>query len=293
MRFGVFRKAVSRGSVVALALITLSGCSSIISSTTGRIADNLTNAILNQNDPETVRQGAPAYLLLLDGLIADDPESPTLLLAGASLYSSYAGVFVEDPDRANRLALKARDYGWAGLCHSNTTTCESWTAPYPEFESIVDSVDSDDIDALFTAGAAWATWIQANRGDWVAIADKARVEKMMQRVIQLDETYRNGTAHLYLGALATILPESLGGKPEQGREHFERAIELSGSRNLMAQVLLAREYGRLVFDRDLHDRLCREVLEADPVFEGFTLSNAIAQAEAASLLEDSEDYFGE
>jgi hypothetical protein len=66
-----------------------------MSSATAGLADSLSNAVLNQNDPETVRQGAPAYLLLIDGLIADNPNSVDLLLAGASLYSSYAGAFVK------------------------------------------------------------------------------------------------------------------------------------------------------------------------------------------------------
>jgi hypothetical protein len=291
----------TRGTVVfprfTLVIILLAGlaggCSSIISSTTGRLADNLTSAVLNQNDPETVRQGAPAYLLLIDGLIGDDPENADLLLAGAGLYSSYASVFVDDPERSARLALKGRDYGWAGLCAANPKTCGYWSKPYDEFEAVINALKADDVEALFGAGAAWATWIQTNRDDWKAIADKARVDLIMQRVIVLDESYRSGSAHLYLGTLATLLPPALGGKPEQGREHFERAITLSNGHNLMAKVLLAREYARLMFEQELHDALCREVLEADPIRPGLTLSNTIAQQEAAELLADSESYFGE
>jgi len=57
--------------------------------------------------------------------------------------------------------------------------------------------------------------------------------------------------------------------------------------------LLARSYARLVFDRDLHDRLCREVIDADPVAPGLTLTNTMAQEEAQALLGSSEDYFGD
>ena len=39
-----------------------------------------------------------------------------------------------------------------------------------------------------------------------------------------------------------------------------RAVEISGGRNLMAKVLFARHYARLVFDQGLHDRLLGEVL---------------------------------
>ena len=90
-----------------------------------------------------------------------------------------------------------------------------------------------------------------------------------------------------------MLPEASGGKPEQGRADFERVVELSNGKNLMAKVLLARSYARLIFDRELHDRLCREVIDADPVAPGLTLTNTLAQGEAEALLDSSEDYFGD
>ncbi len=283
------------GSVGTLLWVILvgCGCSAVVSSTTSKLADSLAEALVNQNDPETVRQGAPAYLVLIDGLIADDPNNPDVLLAGAQLYSSYAGAFVDDPDRAKRLARKGRDYGLAGLCAERRRTCGIQTAPYERFETAVYQLGKDSVPALFTAASAWATWIQVNKDDWVAIADKARVDAMIRRVVELDEGYLRGSPQVFLGVLATLIPEAAGGQPEQGRQHFERAIELSGGRDLMAKVLLARQYARLVFDRELHDRMCREVLEADPVEPGLTLSNTLAQDEARRLLEDSEDYFGE
>jgi len=112
MIVGVKRIWLSRVGVT-LAIALAAGCSSLMSSATSGLAESLTNAVLNQNDPETVRQGAPAYLLLIDGLIADNPKNAKLLMAGAGLYSSYAGAFVDDPERASRLSRKGRDYGWA------------------------------------------------------------------------------------------------------------------------------------------------------------------------------------
>jgi hypothetical protein len=287
-------KHISKCSASILAAVALTtGCSSMMSSATTGLADSLTNAVLDQNDPETVRQGAPAYLLLIDGLIADNPGNVDLLLAGASLYSSYAGAFVDDPGRAARLSLKGRNYGWAALCRSNKKACGISTAPYEDFERVVKNMGTKDVPVLYGAGAAWASWIRANTDDWSAIADKARVDAMMQRVVALDESYEGGSAFLYLGILATLLPEASGGKPEQGRADFERVIQLSNGKNLMAKVLLASSYARLVFDRDLHDRLCREVIEADPVAPGLTLTNTLAQDEAKALLDSSEDYFGD
>lgn len=290
------RKGLSLRLTAGLAALTVllsAGCTSIVRSMTGRMADSLAQAILNQNDPETVRQGAPAYLLMVDGFITDAPEDPSVLMTGAKLYASYASAFVDDPERSARLALKARDYGRRALCASAPEACDIWEAPFESFEAAVDDLGPKHLEAVYVAAMAWATWIQANRGDWAAVADKARVEAMMLRVVALDETFERGSAHLYLGVLATLLPKAMGGKPEEGRRHFERSIEISGGTELMAKVLLARDYARLVFDRTLHDRLCTEVLEADPEVPGMTLSNTLAQREARVLLEDSDDYFGE
>ena len=57
---------------------------------------------------------------------------------------------------------------------------------------------------------------------------------IMQHVAELDEDYQEGSAYLYLGLMAPF--------PEEAREHFERAIEISDGKNLMIKVLYARQY---------------------------------------------------
>ena len=236
---GPLRQGWICGVTITAMVALTAGCSSIMSSATTGLADSLRSAVLDQNDLETVRQGAPAYLLLIDGLIADNPKNVDLLLAGASLYSSYADAFVDNPERAARLSRKARDYGWEALCRGYRDACGIWSAPYDEFERVVNGMGRKQVPVLYGTGAAWASWIKANSDDWSAIADKARVDAMMQRVVALDETYEGGAAFLYLGILATLLPEASGGNPELGKTYFERVIELSNGRNLMAKVLLA------------------------------------------------------
>jgi hypothetical protein len=113
----------------------------------------------------------------------------------------------------------------------------------------------------------------------------------METVTRLDETFMDGGAHLYLGTIATLLPPMLGGRPDDARTHFERAVELCGGRNLMARVLFAKRYARMVYDRELHDRLLGEVLAANPDQPGYTLVNTLAQVQARELLDESPDYF--
>ena len=82
-----------------------------------------------------------------------------------------------------------------------------------------------------------------------------REDVIYQRVAELDGDYEQGQVYLYLGVLETLFPPVMGGRPEEGRAHFEAAIARSEGRNLMAKVMYAEQYARLVFDQELHDRL--------------------------------------
>ena len=273
-----------------LLLWLLAGCSSLIS---GEMSEGLAQAIVNQDDPQMVRDGAPSFLLMVDGMIAGDPEDEDLLMAGAKLNAVYAAMFVDDLPRALRMTDKARDYALRALCESESSTCGIDTRSHEALLPVLEKMDDDEIEPLFTAATAWLLWIQKRSEDWAAIADLPKVESMLDRVLDFDEGYEEGQAHYYLGILRSLRPPSLGGNPEQGRHHFERAIELSHGHNLAAKVAYARYYARLIYERELHDRLLNEVIAADPHVPGLTLSNVLAQQEARQLLASSADYFME
>ena len=272
-------------------LLLAGGCSSMVSRATSDLSDNLSSAVLDQNDPETVRQGAPAFLLMIDGFISGDPDNQSLLLAGSRLYSAYATAFVDDEARQKRLAEKSYSYGRQAVCLSHQDFCSVIDKPLATFTEQVTDFSAGDVPVLFGFAAGWATWIQANTNDWSATIQLPKVAALMQRIIELDESYSHGNAHLYMGVLSTQLPPEYGGKPEVGRRHFERANELSNGHNLMVNTLFAKYYARLVFDRELHDRLLNEVLASDIEAPGLTLSNALAQQDAQLLLEESNDFF--
>ncbi len=283
-----FRKA---RLLILIGLLPALGCQSFIRSSTQSLAGNLSAAVLDQNDPGLVRDGAPAYLLAVDGMIQGDPENSALLLSGARLYSAYASAFVTDSARAGRLTLRARSYGQRALCVRRAALCAAADGSFEDFQAELVITDTKDLPALYGFGVAWASWVKANSSNWNAIADLPKIEALMERILLLDEDYAGGGPHIYLGVLYTLRPASMGGKPSLGRVHFERAIELSHGRDLTAKVLLASQYARLVFDRELHDAVLQEVLEANPEAPGLTLSNTLAQEQAKELLADADDYF--
>lgn len=271
-----------------LVVLALGACTSMI---TSRLGNNLSTAIINQDDPETVKAGAPAYLLLIDSLIEGSPNDTSVLIAGAKLYSVYAAVFVEDIERAKRMSGKAKSYARRAVCIKHQSLCNVDQGAFTEMLPALEETDRDALPALYTYALAWALWIQNHSDDWAAVADLPRIEAMLNRVIALEDGYERGQAHLYLGILHTQRPPALGGKPEKGRKHFEKALTYSQGRDLMTKVEYARRYARMVFDQELHDRLLKEVIMSDTNVPGHTLSNVLAQRQAKELLKTSADYF--
>ncbi|MFB9069013.1 TRAP transporter TatT component family protein [Pseudofulvimonas gallinarii] len=285
------RRFTACACIALAALLSVTGCSKLVGKATSGVSSGLSAGIENHDDPETVRAALPAYLIMLDGLIENSPDNAGLLLSASRLYGVYAGVFVDEPERATRLARRALAYAGRVFCADHAALCESKGQPFEDFEAAAAAVPASAIDALFAYAAAWAGLVQADSGNWSMIADIPKVQALLERVVTLDPTYQNGQPLLYLGVLSTLLPPAYGGKPEQGQAYFERALALSGGRNQMARVLYAQHYTRLVFDRELHDRLVDEALDADPVAPGLTLVNVLAQQRAAALKASADNYF--
>ncbi len=268
-----------------------SGCSILMKSATSDMMSHLSKTILDNDDLSLVEGGAPAYLLMIDSLISKDPENSELLATAALLYTAYSDIFVKDRERSKKMADKAMDYAGKAVCLEKKQACNLKSESFDELKIVLSDMGKKDVPVLFALGNAWASWIMANNDHFNAIADISHIEVIMQRVIELDEPYREGAAHLYLATLSTFLPPSVGGRPEQGKAHFEKAVLLSQGKNLMAKVLYAKLYARMIFDRTLHDQLLNEVMTTDPHIPGYTLVNTWAQKQARELIISADDYF--
>ena len=271
--------------------LVITGCGQMVSNAKKDFAEDLSETILEQNDPETVKQAVPAYMILISSMIKGDPDNVDLLISGSSLYGAYASVFVDDKERQKRLSTIAFDYAHHAFCIHKPNACNIRELSYFEFEQSLKQFNKEDVKVLFALGSAWAGWLQAHSSDWNAVAELPRIKAIIQRVLELDETINNGDAHLYMAVMESFLPPAMGGKPDVAQKHFERAIEISKGTNLMAKLLYAEKYARLVFDQELHDRLLKEVIDAPVEKNESTLINSIAQYKAKILLAESGDYF--
>jgi len=272
-------------------LSLLTACGHLISSAKKEFAEDLSSTILEHDDPETVKQAVPAYLLLISSMIRGDQENTGLLVSGSKLYGSYASIFADEPERKKKLAGRAFDYAGRAMCLQRAEFCKTRKMPFAEFEKQLSKFIQDDVAVLFAYGSAWAGYIQANSADWNAVAELPKVKAIVQTVLKLDENYSNGDVHLYMAVMQSFLPAAMGGKPEQAKKHFEKAIEISNNTNLMAKLLYAEKYARLVFNRELHDQLLNDVINAKIEKSASTLINTIAKIKAKTLLAESDDYF--
>jgi len=288
-------------------ILTLNGCSFAISN----FSNNLNKAVKANNDPKTIMQGLPAYLIFLDGLIESDPEDEDLLMSSSKLINAYSALLgaelemmssnTEDDqftyqkqsikEQQKKLAIKALKRASGASCIYEDYLCDLTTLKYDEFVKRIEKIDEDDISILYGLGTAWATWLQTNTDDWNAMAQLPQIKLIMKTVIGIDEKWDHAGAHIYLGVLNSLLPVSFGGKPELGKQSFEAAISITQGKNLMAKVLYAEYYARLTFNELLHQQLITDVLSFKESPHEFILMNTIAIQKAKALQASAEDYF--
>lgn len=263
----------------------------IIDKQVNKFSNSLSDAITNFEDPETVASALPTLLIVLESAARSDDASGQLKLSAAQMYGAYSGAFVTDNKRQRILAKKGFEYAKVGSCKVDKRWCGIADADNETFDSFLSLLNAKDVATSYAFANAWLNYIQTHSDDWNAVAHLSRAQSLLEHVVKYNENYDNAGAHLYLAAIATILPPALGGKPELGKQHFERAIELTGGKNLVVKVEYARRYARMTFDQELHHQLLSEVVEANYQVPGMTLMNAWAQQQAHELLADESDYF--
>jgi len=277
--------------LLASILSLATGCSSIVSSATAGMAEDLSASILDQEDPELVREAVPAFLLLLDSMVRSSPDNPATLGAAAELYAAYGIAFNDDPERAKVLTRQARDYGRRALCADARDACGIEDLAFADYERRIMSVDDRAAASLYSYAVGSLAYIRAHSGDFVALADLPKIEVALRRLLEIDAGSDAASVNMYLGILNTLRPPALGGQPEKGRDYFEAALQLAGDRDLSIKVEYARGYARLLYERELHDRLLNEVLAAEVQQPGYTLMNSLAHEQARELLASADEYF--
>ena len=284
-------------SFVSALLLTLTGCS-MFGYSAGNMAaghfESLVASVNSQEDTELVRQGLPSIILLLDAMLQEEPDNPDLLRAASTAYAGYAQAFLvpkEENARAVLLYGRAKEYGLKLLCRRSFFAVAR-DKSFEEYEKALSCFGRDDVPDVYAAANAWLGWILSQTDSMAALSELSKPLALMRRVLELDETYACGGAHLIFGIYYAIQPPGGGRDLEKSKTHFMRAIELSGNGKKMPQVVYAEFYAVTAGDRELFTSILTKVLEK-PEHEqkSDVLGNAIARERARKLLDRKEDLF--
>lgn len=258
----------------------------------GLLLEEVAKVSSRQSDLKIIREGMPAYLMLMDGMIEAVPDNEQLLIAAAQAYSSFASAFVEEQDQEHAKLLygKARQYalrflevrGFRDPLHRS----------FDDFKEGLKRLGRKDVPYLFWAATCWASWINLNLDSMEAMAELPRVESMMKRVLELEEGFYYGGAHLFMGIWFASRPKLAGGDLKKSEQHFLKALDWGQGKFLMAYVYYANYYARKALDKDLFVSTLTKVVEtSSDIVPELTLVNTVAKHKARELLDHAEEYF--
>jgi hypothetical protein len=251
-------------------------------------------AAMNQEtDLDLAKAAIPANLKMLEGLIETDPDDVRLRIYAAQGLYSYAYGFIEDddPNRASALYRRGLRHAQRALQLQGLNT-DILHARRDDLERAVARLDKAAVPALFWGASCLAKWIYMNRDDPEIIALLGQAGVLMQRVLQLDENYYFGGAHVYFGVYYGSLAPMFGGDYARSRQHFDAARQVTAGKLLIVDVLLAEYLARQTLDQHLfHDKLSA-VIDAPPdLYPEMALANRIAQQKAKRLLDKEKEWF--
>jgi predicted anti-sigma-YlaC factor YlaD len=252
-------------------------------------------------DPQLIREAIPFGLKTYESLLATSPDHEGLLLAAAKGFAAYAYLIQKEADkidaadlararaereRASKLFLRGRDYALRGLELGHPGITERL---YGDREAALAETAAEDVPLLYWAGAAWAGALSADKGNMALIGDLAIAAALVERVVELDETYDFGSAHEFLISYEGARP---GGSAEQARVHYRRALELSQGARATTHLALAESVA--VKQQDIEE--FRDLLAAAQAVDlermpRFRLVNTVAQDRARWLKGRIEELF--
>ena len=248
-----------------------------------------------------------ASIKVIEALLETAPHNPILLVQAAQGLASYTYAFVDMPsqegrhdarqmalpqERARRLYRRALRYGLRGLSRYNPAWEDATSLTPAALTLLLRQLDTKAVPALFWTVFSWSNGLSLERAALETAAAVPRLQSLLDRLLQLDETYFYGAPHLLQGVLYASRSRRLGGDPSRARAHFTRARELSQRRLLLVPLLEAQYYAVQIQDRALFTTLLEDVLDApEALLPEQAFLNTVAKQRAALLLQRINELF--
>ena len=259
----------------------------------------------SDDDPELVKAAAPFSLKLMEGLLEENPRHEGLLFATSSGFAQYAYAFVQqDADemeakdvaaaaelrsRARRLYLRARNYGLRGL-EVQHAGFEKALRANPKAAVRVAKVK--DVPLLYWTAVSWAAAISVSKDNADLIGDLPKVEALIDRALELDESFDHGAIHSFLITYEMSRAGGEGDPAARARRHFDRAMALCNGQLAGPLVALAESVAVQKQDADGFKSLLDRALAINPdAWPESRLVNLVMQRRARWLLSRTDELF--
>lgn len=274
--------------------VQLAGCTNILIKSYNKLSARAALALEQYDDPELLGQALPNNLIASEGYLGIAADSTPLLVSTAKNYGLYAMGYVEDVDRehAKKLYFRGKELGLRALKQNSDFVKALGNDTLEEFNRAVKSFQKSDVEALYVTMSNWLSWVSLNAGSPEAMMDLPKVEALMFRILELDETYYHGAIHAALGAYYGSAAKAMGGQPEKAKQHFDKAFQISQNNFLYFQFLYAKTYLVQIQDKKSFVEILSRISEASTSeVPEMRMANEIAKIKAKSLLDNVDEYF--
>lgn len=278
---------------VFVSVFLLSNCMRVALRASPSLFPNFTASIFEECDIELAKNAIPANLKLLEGILKNDPENKQILTTLSMGFAGYSMLFLEadEPERASRLYLRARDYGIKALGEKGVRL-KNMKDRKEGLQSVLQTLGKEELQPLFWITVSWNAWINLNLDKPAALAQLNASQALLERVMEIDASYFQGLPHILMGVSLSARPPMLGGNVKQAKEHFDKALQLSDGKFFLAQYYFARYYAVRVQDKALFLRLTGEIEKMNPQeLRDVCLINSVMQHKAKRLKEMVDEFF--
>jgi hypothetical protein len=258
----------------------------------------------SDDDPEFVRLAAPSTLKMVEMLLEQQPRHDGLLLTACSGFTQYAYAFLQmDAElappqeaaraqelraRARAMYLRAREYCWRALEQRHPAMR---AAVGKDPQRAVGTFGAADIPAMYWLSASWGGELSLAGNQLLRLRDLVAIRVILARALALNDEWEGGALHEAMVVLDGMSP-LLGGSSARARQHFDRAIALSGGHSAFAYVALASTVSVRAQDRAEFERLLKSALSMDVnARPSLRLANLVAQRRARALLAQANSLF--
>ncbi|HOJ64563.1 MAG TPA: TRAP transporter TatT component family protein [Spirochaetota bacterium] len=280
--------------ILVVIIFILFSCSSL----TNNLIDGLSKSLYRQKDIKLIEDGAPAFLLLIEGIITTYPDNKDMLMAGIQTFSAYSQAFVNDKVRQKIFQNKTKEWAIQLLrtyplyrAYEKTIDKEKREIAFKRF---LNSLGKRDVKYVFWAANAWIMWIIGNLDDMMALLELAEVKEIIGRIKDIDGSFYYGAPHLFYGVYYSAFPEDFGGNLKKAKEEFDIALSLSKEDFLTTRFFYAIFYLKTVKDRDNFVKILEEIIAVDiDKYPDTRLLNLVIQNQAKNILENIDNFIRE